>query len=72
MIDITVISKGPKDKFTIEVDSFTEMCIDEIWPDGDAPKNPTAEDVARRIQESCLNAGDLLQEWNLDTTVTVG
>lgn len=72
MIDITVVSNGPKEKFTIQVESFNELCIDEIWPDGDAPENPTAEDVARRIQEDCLNAGDLLQEWNLDATVSVG
>jgi hypothetical protein len=52
--------------FWIEI--TTGMIIlneDEIWPDGDAPENPSAMHVKRTIEE----AGPLskvLHDWNLD------
>lgn len=46
--------------------SMTEtLTVDEIWPDGDAPENPTADDVRARIDAD----GDILSvidSWNLD------
>lgn len=33
--------------FTIEIHMEESLTVDEIWPDGDAPENPTAEDVKK-------------------------
>lgn len=47
----------------IETDSF-EMPLSEIWPDGDAPANPTEEDVA----EAMRNYGSVervIEDWDL-------
>jgi len=34
---------GPTFNFHIDID--IDLTIEEIWPDGDAPENPTVEDV---------------------------
>lgn len=53
-------------KFYIEITTGTvTLTEDEIWPDGDAPKNPTRDDVEKLIRES----GPLdrvLRDWSLD------
>lgn len=38
--------------FTIEVGDEAFLTIEEIWPDGDAPENPTVDDVIARIKRS--------------------
>lgn len=46
--------------FTVEA----TLDADQIWPDGDAPENPTADDVRGLIE----NEGGILQvidDWNL-------
>ena len=45
----------------LEGPSF-ELEIKEIWPDGDAPEHPTAEDVAETMRNY---KGDLLIDWGL-------
>jgi hypothetical protein len=47
----------------ISADVFLE--IDEIWPDGDAPENPTAEDVIKVIK-ACGGAARVIRDWDLD------
>jgi len=59
--------------FTVHVEgpSF-ELNTDEIWPDGDAPENPTAEDVAKAMRDYCK--GDmflLISDWNLNQDIEV-
>jgi hypothetical protein len=63
------MSDDTKFRFRLNVDST--LTIDQIWPDGDAPENPTVEDVARvtgqwdsakiSVREMC----ELVDEWNL-------
>lgn len=51
--------------FSVQVDHM--LSIEEIWPDGDAPENPTAED-ARDVFLSICSDYDILgglEEWNL-------
>lgn len=51
--------------FSVQVDHV--LSIDEIWPDGDAPDDPTTED-ARKVFLSCCYDHDIiggLEEWNL-------
>lgn len=39
---------------------------DDIWPDDDAPENPTAADVAARIRKDG-GFPDVIGSWNLDS-----
>ena len=37
--------------FTITFDGSATLTVDEVWPDGDAPANPTLLDVHASDQE---------------------
>ena len=37
---------------------------DELWPDGDAPENPTADDV-RELIEAEGGIVQVIDDWNL-------
>lgn len=55
-----------KKQFSIRFETEATLTVDEIWPDGDAPENPTAEDVRAVFLESCRN--DVLrglEDWDL-------
>lgn len=46
--------------YTVDV----TLNLDELWPDGDSPENPTADDVRKLIEAG----GGILQvtdDWNL-------
>lgn len=58
-------------KFTISIQGEHTLDLSEIWPDGDAPENPTSEDVVQAIEDSCSNVADLISDWNLDCEVDV-
>ena len=49
--------------FTISSDCW--LSIDDIWPDGDAPDNPTVDHV-HAVIEQCGGAKVVIREWNLD------
>lgn len=51
--------------FNIEISGSCSMKVSSIWPDGDAPENPTAEDVIKAM-ENFGNPYDVLAEWSLD------
>jgi len=70
MIDVEATSKETKKRFTICIDASFDLDIDEIWPDGDAPENPTAADVVKLI-EQCGNISNFINEWNLETAFSV-
>lgn len=44
-----------------------DVTLDEgdIWPDGDSPENPTAEQVASLIQKEG-GFPKVIRDWNLD------
>lgn len=47
------------------------LTIDEVWPDGGAPENPTAQDVIKVMQSSSFNKRALLADWALDDDLTI-
>jgi len=49
--------------FTLNLGSCT-LTIADIWPDGDAPKNPTAQDVVDLIDDSG-GASHVVRDWAL-------
>lgn len=61
---------SPKTYFSVQVYSSDELSVSEIWPDGNAPENPTAEDVMAEIRKSgsisCFISG-----WNVELFVEV-
>lgn len=48
---------------TYEVDAV--LTVEELWPDGDAPANPTEADVLALV-EKCGGWRTILREWDLD------
>ncbi len=54
--------KLPTFHFSIEAD--LSLDVQDIWPDGDAPANPTLEDVLAVIKK-CGGARRILEDWNL-------
>ena len=57
-------SSAPHPGFIV---AFPEMSLtlEEVWPDGDAPKNPTAEDVIKRMKETAGTPANCVKEWLL-------
>jgi len=51
-------------KFKISYEMETVLDVESMWPDGDAPENPTVEDVKRLINK---HGGiyRVLDTWNL-------
>lgn len=49
--------------FTLELGTV-ELQIEDIWPDGDAPENPTAQDVADLIMK-CGGPWAVMTDWAL-------
>lgn len=44
---------------------------DDIWPDGDAPENWTADDVAKLMADETSSAHEFFRVWNIDPRVSV-
>lgn len=55
-------------KFTISIEGHFTLDKDEIWPNGDAPEDPTLDDVRAVVP---TNVEDLVSEWNLHPRVEV-
>ena len=57
-------SKG----FNFTIDSIQWLAVADIWPDGDAPENPTVDDVLAVIAASG-GMRQVLHDWNLDDDI---
>lgn len=59
-------------RFHIRYEIDLVLNLDEIWPDGDAPENPTIEDVYKAMGNkdgtppTNTSALDIIHDWNLD------
>lgn len=55
--------------FTVTITCTVELTVDEVWPDNDGPKDPTAEDVAEAMQQykdgRSLGKRKTLEDWAL-------
>lgn len=58
--------KEPMRNFLITFDGDVVLRETDIWPDGDCPKNPTAQDVVNVMKSHSLTKGDLVNDWNMD------
>ena len=52
-------------KFTVCYTLEVTLSIEDLWPDGDAPDNPTEEDVEALI-ESDGGFPQIIDDWSLD------
>lgn len=80
LIDKENEKKSEEKKFRITYECVTDVSIKDLWPDGDAPKNPTLEeayevaiDEYKSVDEDNSTFVDM---WNLDdnrivTTITI-
>jgi hypothetical protein len=50
-------------KFRIRIDIEATLTVDQLWPDGDAPENPTVEDVLKVIDDA--GRLDIIEDWCL-------
>ena len=58
-------------RFVFRFEGETTLSERQIWPDGDAPKNPTPQDVARAVRRTSAgrpyrSAVHLASEWGID------
>jgi hypothetical protein len=51
--------------FRFSYTCVSDLSVKEIWPDGDAPERPTADDV-RQLISSNGGGRATLESWNLD------
>jgi len=58
--------------FGVAIEGYYEFAVEEVWPDGDAPDNPTPEDV-RNVMQDAGTKNRVLDDWGLlsDLNVTV-
>lgn len=60
-----------KQNIQISVDGITSLSPEDIWPDGDAPENPSVDDVIKAIKDDCYSAEELFNKWHLSVYVWV-
>jgi hypothetical protein len=58
-------------RFFVDIDTPTiELGIHDIWPDGDAPDNPTVQDVVA-VMRRCGSRSQVLSDWCLDAELRI-
>jgi len=56
--------------FNFSIYTDVVLTVDEIWPDGNAPENPTVADVVAVI-DNCGGTRSVLRDWDLDNDLTL-
>lgn len=53
--------------FNIYIDFSADLTVSEIWPDGDAPENPTSKDVMAKLMggDKWCSHTQVLEEWGM-------
>ncbi len=54
----------PKKSFGFSISAELSLDVEEIWPDGDWPENPTVDDVLKVIAQ-CGGKYRVLSDWDL-------
>lgn len=55
--------------FHFEWGGTADLTIDQVWPDGDAPENPTTDDVIAALRKDADSDAQfrwLADRWNFD------
>ncbi len=56
-------------RFELVIESRVVLTVDQIWPDGNAPADPTAKDVLE-LNDDDGGPETVLREWNLPIAVS--
>jgi len=56
----------PKKSFGFSISAELSLDVEEIWPDGDWPEDPTVDDVPKVIAQ-CGGKMRILHDWDLDS-----
>jgi hypothetical protein len=51
--------------FDFDLSGYARLSVDDIWPDGDAPEDPTVADVEELIKK-CGGKYRVIRDWDLD------
>jgi hypothetical protein len=57
-------------RFIVSIEYDPMFSKTQVWPDGDGPENPTAEDVAEVMRRSG-GVDSWLMDWNMRLSVSV-
>lgn len=60
-----MVDEKPKPTFHFSISADVSLEVEDIWPDGDAPENPTVDDVVKVI-EQCGGKMRVIEDWDLD------
>jgi len=66
----SAMTKENKPKFLLSIEMNVELSVEELWPDGDGPENPTEEDVVDLINAEG-GVPEILNDWNLSDLVKI-
>ena len=58
-------------RFLLTITCQVELDADQIWPDHDGPKTPTAADVTDLLAELYREPHEVITEWGLEDHVQV-
>lgn len=57
--------------FTLVFTGSVILTEGDLWPDDDAPENPTKEDVEELLEEYEYDIAGLIRDWNLEDEISV-
>ena len=58
-------------RFRLDISLSTVLTVAEIWPDGNAPVDPTPKDVDEAFRKSGINVLMSASAWNLEDEADV-
>jgi hypothetical protein len=56
--------------FNFSITCEVALDVDQIWPDGDAPQDPTVKDVLKVI-DRCGGKAKIIDDWSLIDDLTL-
>jgi hypothetical protein len=65
-----VVASGER-KFVVSFPDV-ELTLDQVWPDRDAPENPTPQDVIEQMRSCTRSVQGIASEWCLIESLYVG
>ena len=57
-------------RFNFSFSADVSLSVEQIWPDGDAPENPTVDDVLDVIEQSG-GKDRIFRDWDLDHEISL-
>lgn len=56
---------SPAMRFLVTFEGSVPLTVEQVWPDGDAPENPTADDVVD-VMRTYGRPTRVIEDWCLD------